>query len=74
MRACFAPMLLLASADPALAQAPWSPRAPENNQVRPTFNNATVEEVLNAIGARHQRAGTPGRPLIAVAFANNRAR
>ena len=72
MRACFAPMLLLASADPALAQAPWSPRAPENNQVRPTFNNATVEEVLNAIGARHQRAGTPGRPLIAVAFANNR--
>ena len=54
------------------AQTPWNPRAPENNQHRPAFNNATVEEVLNAIGARHQRAGTPARPLIAVTFANNR--
>lgn len=68
---CFCFILILAS--PAGAQVPWNPRAPENGQVRPTFNNATVEEVLTAIGARHQRSGTnPARPVIAVAFANNR--
>ena len=54
------------------AQTPFNPRAPENSQVRPSFNNAAVEEVLNAIGARHQRSGSPARPLIAVSFANNR--
>ena len=63
----------LASAAPAQAQVPWNPRAPENNQVRPSFNYATVEEVLNAIGARHERSGTsPARPLIVVTFANGR--
>ena len=57
----------------AQAQVPWNPRAPENKQIRPAFNYATVEEVLNAIRARHQRSGTnPARPLIVATFPNNR--
>jgi hypothetical protein len=56
----------------ANAQAPWNPRAPENAQLRPAFSPSNVEEVLAAIGARHQRGGTPARPLIVVTFANNR--
>ena len=63
----------LSLAGAASAQVPWNPRAPENNQLRPTFNYGTVEEVLTAIGARHQRnSASPARPLIAVAFGNNR--
>ena len=73
MKAAIGTLALAASwAGGVQAQVPWNPRAPENSQTRPTFNNATVEEVLNAIGARHQRSGSPARPLIAVAFANNR--
>jgi hypothetical protein len=57
----------------AQAQVPWNPRAPENNQLRPAFNYATVEEVLNAIRVRHQRSGTsPARPLIVATFPNSR--
>ena len=74
MKAAIGALALSAlTAGGAAAQVPWNPRALENNQLRPTFNNATVEEVLAAIGARHQRSGSsPARPLIAVAFANNR--
>lgn len=57
----------------AQAQVPWNPRAPENAQVRPSFNYATVEEVLGAIGAKYQRnAASPARPLIVATFPNGR--
>jgi hypothetical protein len=65
--------VMLASAVPAAAQAPpWNPAAPENRQVLPTFNYATVESVLSAIGARFARRGTPDRPALDVTFPNNR--
>ena len=38
----------------------------------PTFNYATVESVIAAIGARAERRGTPERPALAVTFANGR--
>jgi len=61
------------AAGAASAQAPWTPRAPENNQLLPAFSYAAVEGVLSAIGARYQRSGTsPARPLLVVTFANNR--
>jgi Putative bacterial sensory transduction regulator len=71
------PIFILAvlGALPAPAQAPvrWNPRAPENNQVLATFNYANIEQVLDAIGARHRRGGTtPNRPVILVNFANGR--
>ena len=44
--------ILCAAAMPAAAQVPWNPAAPENRQVLPTFNYATVESVLASIGAR----------------------
>ena len=63
--------LLLASSG-ASAQAPvpppWNPKAPENTQLLPTFNYATVESVLTAIGATSQRRGTAERPTLAVIF------
>ena len=66
-------LALGALAGAAEAQVPWNPRAPENRQFRPAFNYATVEEVLNAIRARHQRSGTnPARPLIVATFPNGR--
>jgi hypothetical protein len=55
-----------------VAPAQFNPRAPENSQVLPTFNYATVESVLNAIGARHQRSGTQARPVIIATFPNGR--
>ncbi len=65
--------LVLAGATAGHAQVPWNPRAPENRQFRPAYSAASVEEVLGAIGARHQRSGTnPARPLIVATFANNR--
>jgi hypothetical protein len=65
--------VLLAAAGPAFAQSPpWNPAAPENRQVLPTFNYATVEPVLAAVGARFVRQGTPDRPALQVTFANNR--
>ena len=66
---------MLTVAAPALSQiAPprWNPRAPENGQLLPSFNYAAVETVLNAIGARHQRAGEGSRPRLLVTFPNNR--
>ena len=61
------------AAGTAQAQVPWNPRAPENNQLRPSFNYGTVEEVLSAIGAKYQRnASSPARPLIVATFPNGR--
>ena len=59
---------------PVLAQQPprFNPAAPENRQVLPTFNYATVEAVLTQIGARFQRSGTADRPALSVTFANGR--
>ena len=77
MRAALA-ALILAVASPAAAaaaQAPgvrWNPAAPDNRQLLPTFNYATVESVLSAIGARSERRGSADRPALAVTFANNR--
>jgi len=75
MRAALAVPLLVAAASPAAAQtAPvrWNPAAPENRQVLPTFNYATVETVLTQIGAQAERRGTADRPALAVTFPNNR--
>lgn len=75
MRAVLTAFSLLLLAAPAAAQvAPsrFNPRAPENSQVLPTFNYATVESVLQQIGARSERRGTPERPALAVVFPNNR--
>ena len=55
-----------------VAPPKWNPKAPENAQVLPAFGYATVEPVLNAIGARHQRTGQPAKPAMAVTFPNNR--
>jgi len=74
MRAAFAALVLVAIAAAAPAQQPvrWNPAAPENRQLLPTFNYATVESVLAAIGARSERRGTADRPALAVTFANDR--
>ena len=75
MRAAFAALILLnigAAAAAQTAPARWNPAAPENRQVLPTFNYATVESVLAAIGARAERRGSADRPALAVTFANNR--
>src|SRR4051812_32449977 len=61
-----------AGALPAGAQPAWNPAAPENRQVLPTFNYATVESVLSAIGAHATRRGTVDRPALDVVFPNNR--
>ena len=61
----------LASAQPA-PPVPWNPAAPENRQLLPTFNYATVESVLTAINARFERHGTAERPALAVTFRNGR--
>jgi hypothetical protein len=74
MHVRLAPLLLLAAGAAASAQAPppWNPAAPENRQVLPTFNYATVESVLTQIGARFERRGTADRPALSVVFPNNR--
>jgi hypothetical protein len=73
LRALIATLALCLLASPLGAQAPrWNPAAPENRQLMPTFNYATVEPVLTAIGATSQRRGTPERPALAVTFANGR--
>jgi len=61
-----------AMATPAAAQVPWNPAAPENRQVLPTFNYATVESVLTQIGARFERRGAAGGPALNITFPNNR--
>jgi hypothetical protein len=71
-RAMLAALLAMATA-PAGAQVPWNPRAPENGQLLPTFNYATVEAVLDSIRASHQRqANDPARPLIVATFPNGK--
>ena len=75
MRAAPAALILLALGTAAAAQTPgvpWNPAAPENRQVMATFNYASVESVLNAVGARSERRGTADRPALAVTFANGR--
>jgi hypothetical protein len=76
MRAAFAALILLTIGAAAEAQtAPavrWNPAAPENRQILPTFNYATVESVLHGIGARWQRRGSVDRPALAVSFPNGR--
>ena len=58
----------------ALAQPPaapgFDPAAPENRQVLPAFNYATVELVLTQIGARFERRGSADRPALQVTFAS----
>lgn len=63
---------LAAAAAQAQQPARFNPASPENRQVLPAFNYATVELVLNQIGARHERRGTADRPALAIAFANGR--
>ena len=72
------PFLVLA-ASPALAQTPppvaaprFNPRAPENTQIMPSFNFGTVESVLTQVGAKFQRSGAAGKPVLLVTFPNNR--
>lgn len=68
-------LALLLSGGMLDAQTPvrWNPKAPENNQLLPTFNYATVEGVLKAIGASSRRTGTdPGKPSLLVTFRNGR--
>jgi Putative bacterial sensory transduction regulator len=74
MRTALPPLLLLVvGLSPVHGAVPWNPRAPENGQLLPAFNYATVETVLDAIRATHRRAGTSAaRPLIAVTFPNGR--
>lgn len=55
----------------ALPVPRWNPKAPENAQLLPGFNYATVETVLAGIGARSQRTGkTPDKPSLHVTFPN----
>ena len=64
----------LVAAAPAYGAGParWNPRAPENTQILPVFNYAGVESVLDSIGARYQRGGQPGRPVILATLPNGR--
>ena len=50
----------------------WNPKAPENSQVSAAFSYATVEPVLRGIGARFQRSGSAGEPVLLVTFSNGR--
>jgi len=77
MRSSFIVLALLlgetATAAPtAPAPARFNPASPENRQILPTLNYATVEAVLTQIGARFERRGTAERPVLAVTFANGR--
>ncbi len=74
MRAAVVALILAGSGAAQAQPAPqrWNPAAPENRQVLPNFNFATVESVLTAIGARFERAGSAGRPALTVTFPNNR--
>lgn len=70
-----AALTLLTLAAAATAAAPgtrWNPSAPENTQILPSFSFATLEPVLAAIGARHQRAMGPEGPQLLVTFPNGR--
>lgn len=70
-----AALALLAAGGQLHAQAPprWNPKAPENNQLLPTFNYATVESVLKSIGASYRRTGREAdKPSLIVTFRNGR--
>ena len=54
------------------AQSRWNPQAAENWQTLPTFNYGSVELVLDQVGIRHERRGTPERPALLVTFADGR--
>ena len=70
---CLAVLALSGAAQANSVVAPrWNPKAPENTQLLPAFNFATVESVLNMIGARSQRSGAPARPTLLVTFPNGR--
>ncbi len=74
MRLVTGVLLAFGAAAVAAAQSPprFNPAAPENRQVLPTFNYASVETVLTQIGARFERRGTAERPILSVTFPNNR--
>lgn len=72
MRLVIAAALAFGSAVAAAQTPPWNPAAPENRQVIPAFNYASVEAVLTAVGARFERRGTAERPALTVTFTNNR--
>ena len=65
-----APLVGAVAASAAAAAVPWNPSAPENRTVIAAFNHASVEGVLDSIGARHQRSGNAARPGMTVIFAN----
>lgn len=69
--ACLALALTGAAAEAAAVQR-WNPKAPENARLLPTFNYGTVEGVLDAIGAKHQRSGGGSKPSLLVTFPNGR--
>lgn len=71
-RSLLATLILLSVPAGAGAQQRFNAAAPENRQVMPTFNYATVETVLTQIGARFERRGTAERPLLNVTFPNGR--
>lgn len=60
------------AAPASAAPGRWNPKAPENSQLLPAFNQSNVEAVLSAIGARHLRTGGGSKPGLAVTFANGR--
>ena len=76
LAACLGALLFVSPVQSAAPQGvvppKWNPKAPENNQLLPAFSFAAVEPVLNAIGAKFQRGGTPARPELAVTLPNNR--
>lgn len=74
LKKAIAALSLIAAAPAPAAAAPgrWNPRAPENAQILPAFNQANVEQVLAMIGARSQRTGAGSKPGFNVIFANGR--
>ncbi len=73
MKTAFIILTAIVIAGPgAAAPGRWNPKAPENSQLLPAFNQANVEEVLGAIGARSQRTSGGARPALAVTFPNGR--
>lgn len=73
MRAAIACLIFLAvGAEAGAVPGRWNPKAPENSQISPSFSYATVEPVLRSIGARYQRSGSAGEPVLLVSFSNGR--
>ena len=74
MRAALGALFLIwaSAAEAQVVPQRWNPAAPENRQLLPNFSFATVESVLDSIGARYERAGSAARPALTVTFPNNR--